>query len=217
MSIFEISLALIVVLVITLSFFSKRIDNRIVRTLAIIGLLLMLVHFIVDTPRWPMLPFYVVGILCPFVILIRINGIIKMVVNSITIILLMIAALVSALVPEKPYLDYQASDRHQNRLITNYSQSTHSMMNLPAIESQQPILLFSKPGQYDEQDFSVLISKLVEKGFMVMSIGPSCEEHHSSTPKYLIKKETNAEIPVFSNTTIVNENSEMHYAIYSPE
>jgi len=216
MSIYEISLALTVTSVVILSIFSRRVNTGYIRFLALMGLFLMLVHFLTDSPRWPMLPFYLTGLLSPFLILVKVHRVLKAVTNSLTTLVLFFSALVCALVPFDPTLNLENSSYNKGRRISNALQFSQAVTQRENNEIQQSVVLFSKSHDHNSNDYFEAINRLIEKGYTVMSISPSCPDHNSNGG-FLIKKADNPERQPIIKSQQSTPEMQMHYATYSPE
>ncbi|MEL7003722.1 MAG: hypothetical protein AAFN93_13450, partial [Bacteroidota bacterium] len=187
MSIYEISLALIVTLVVALSIFSHKIQSHYIRVLALLGLFVMLAHFLIDSPRWPMLPFYLAGILCPFLVLLKVHRVLKIITNSLTLMVLLLAALVSILVQNDPTIN-SFKEPHTGKLSYNLMQVNQTDKERSQDHGDEHILLLSKPGDSDNNEYFSAIDKLIEKGYTVVTIAALCEKHDTLNDKLLIKK-----------------------------
>lgn len=227
MSIFETSLALIVFTSILLSLFKPNVNIRIIRTLALVGLLLMLVHILVDTPRWPMLPFYVVGIISPFATLLRTHAIVKKLACSTAFGILIIGGIWGN--TASTYSLYQGGKQASQWVYLNAfghsvefsddQQPTNVLLGGTHVshEAKQPIMVFSNADYTTVGDYKKLITKLLDKGYKVMSFGPPCDAHDEQMSGVIIEKTTPEIKSVVDHELELSPKSDFRYASYNPE
>lgn len=207
MSLFEILLALNISCVVLLSIYAHKINANITRILALLGLLIMLVHFLVDMPRWEMLPVYIVGLINPFALMIKISCGVRKYMSCFAVLFILVGTLTcNVIVPAKPYLNNESSevqkwiylDSFGNKVdfsskrekLSPVRNSLFQKTNYQLPDAQQPVLVFSNADEASLDDYVKLITELADKGYTVMSFGPPCNGGNTQLNGITIQKQS---------------------------
>ena len=152
----------------SLLLFYPLVDTRYLRAMALFALLLLLLHFLVDKPNWPMTPFYLVSIVCPFIILLKVPRTFQIFTTLSVSTLLLCSLAVRVLVPPYPISDgFDALHEYAKDNIytssTIYSQNERSQNHIMRVWYDKTISEINRRVQYNDSrnvSFASMVSEM---------------------------------------------------------